>query len=251
MWLLHEPSPSGFNGLSIPSPFMNDTLNANHFPILIQLPDGGIFVAANQDAMILNWKNNTETRLPRIPNGVRITSVLFSIRSVYLCFLIQMSSAPYAAGAVLLPLSHKNKYSPEVMICGGTNISDSINPLNISAQTPASTQCSRMVLTAAGIAAGWQVETMPVPRIMMDLVLLPDGRVLLVNGAMTGVAGYSDVCNAPSFSVDKNTSIAHLFRSGSLLGRVTPTILPLPQRFMILRQRLVTGFQLLIFQHPI
>jgi len=56
---------------------MVDTLNANHFPILIQLPDGTVFVAANRQAMVFDWKTNTETRLPRIPNGVRITYVLF------------------------------------------------------------------------------------------------------------------------------------------------------------------------------
>lgn len=50
-----------------------------------------------------------------------------------------------------------------------------------------------MVLNAAGIAAGWQVETMPQPRIMVDAILLPDGRVFLVNGAQTGVAGYQNV----------------------------------------------------------
>jgi len=66
---------SGYNGLSIPSQFMNDTLNANNFPITIYLPDGNIFVAANQQAMIFNWKTNTETRLPNIPNGVRIAYV--------------------------------------------------------------------------------------------------------------------------------------------------------------------------------
>ena len=50
-----------------------------------------------------------------------------------------------------------------------------------------------MVLNAAGIAAGWQVETMPEARVMVDAVLLPDNRVLLVNGAQTGVAGYGNV----------------------------------------------------------
>jgi hypothetical protein len=50
-----------------------------------------------------------------------------------------------------------------------------------------------MVLSTAGIAAGWQVERMPQARIMVDMILLPDGRVMLVNGAQTGVAGYGNV----------------------------------------------------------
>jgi hypothetical protein len=63
---------TGFNGLQIPSQFFRDTLNGNHFPNLVLLPDGTVFVSANQQAMIFNWETNTETRLPNIPNGVRI-----------------------------------------------------------------------------------------------------------------------------------------------------------------------------------
>ncbi|KAJ7648223.1 glyoxal oxidase N-terminus-domain-containing protein [Mycena polygramma] len=167
---------NGFNGLKIPSKFLTDTLNGNHFPNLVYLPDGTIFVSANQAAMILNWKTNTETRLPGIPNGVRISS-------------------PFSAGHVLLPLSPANNYTPEIMICGGSTVSDKVSPTSISSQAPTSNQCIRMVLNAAGIAAGWKVETMPQGRIMVDMILLPDGRVMLVNGAETGVAGYGNVGN--------------------------------------------------------
>ncbi|KAJ7467804.1 glyoxal oxidase N-terminus-domain-containing protein [Mycena galericulata] len=167
---------NGFNGLQIPSPFLTTTLNGNQFPNLVTLPDGTLFVSANQDAMILNWKTNTQTSLPGIPNGVRISS-------------------PFSAGHVLLPLSSANDYTPEIMICGGSTISDTEAPSSISSQAPTSDQCIRMVLNAAGIAAGWKVETMPQGRIMVDMVLLPDGRVMLVNGATTGVAGYGNVGN--------------------------------------------------------
>ena len=50
-----------------------------------------------------------------------------------------------------------------------------------------------MVLNTAGIAEGWQVESMPQSRVMPDTILLPDGRVLIVNGAQTGIAGYGNV----------------------------------------------------------
>jgi len=63
----------GFNGVQIPSQFLNDTLNGNHFPLLMMLPDGNLFIAANQKAMLFDWRNNAEVvRLPNIPNGVRI-----------------------------------------------------------------------------------------------------------------------------------------------------------------------------------
>ncbi len=37
------------------------------------------------------------------------------------------------------------------------------------------------------------VEQMPEPRVMAETLLLPNGQVLIINGAMTGVAGYLDV----------------------------------------------------------
>ncbi|KAF7317558.1 hypothetical protein MKEN_00842700 [Mycena kentingensis (nom. inval.)] len=164
----------GLNGLPVPSKFLQDTLNANHFPNMVYLPDGTIFISANQAAMILDWKQNTERRLPNIPNGVRISS-------------------PFSAGHVLLPMSAANNYVPEILICGGSTASDKVNGNTLSAQFPASNQCIRMALTEQGIKAGWQVEKMPRGRTMVDMILLPDGRVLLVNGAETGMAGYGNV----------------------------------------------------------
>lgn len=146
----------GSNGLPIQSPFLAETLNANLFPIIFHLPDDRIFVAANTKAMIYDYHANTEQRLPDIPNGIRITY-------------------PMTAGAVLLPLSEDNGYTPEVLICGGSSVDDTLPSWEISSQAPASDQCIRMVLNEQGIAAGWQIEHMPQARLMPDLVLLPNG----------------------------------------------------------------------------
>ncbi|THU86676.1 hypothetical protein K435DRAFT_683195 [Dendrothele bispora CBS 962.96] len=163
---------NGFNGVQIPMKFLNDTLNANLFPYMALLPDGTIFVAANTQSMIFDWKTNTERRLPDIPNGIRM-------------------SYPYSGSAALLPLTPENNYTPEILICGGSNISDTLDGNLISSQTPASNQCSRMVLTNEGIETGWITEEMPIARTMGELFALPDGRMILVNGAQTGFSGYS------------------------------------------------------------
>ncbi|KAF7367558.1 Copper radical oxidase [Mycena sanguinolenta] len=163
---------NGFNGLQIFSQFMNDTLNANQFPNMVYLPDGRVFVSANTQAMIFDWKSNTERRLPGIPNGVRISS-------------------PFSAGHVLLPLSAENNFTAEILICGGSTVSDLVSPMTLTPQEPTSSQCIRMAMDEDGIAKGWEVDQLPEDRIMGDMILLPDGRVLIVNGAMTGVAGYS------------------------------------------------------------
>ena len=163
----------GSGGLPIHLPFLVDTLNANLFPIAFILPDGKVFMAANQDAMIYDWKVNKEQRLPRIPNGVRVTY-------------------PMAGVGLLLPLS-PGDYTPEILICGGSAVDDATPGYEMSSQDPASKQCSRIVLTELGIAAGWEVEWLPEPRHMPDAVLLPTGQVFIVNGAKSGISGYGNV----------------------------------------------------------
>ncbi|KAJ7662113.1 glyoxal oxidase N-terminus-domain-containing protein [Mycena polygramma] len=168
---------NGFNGLPVPSKFFNDTLPHNTFPHVYSLPSGKLFVAANNQAMLLDWQKNVETRLPNFPNGQRV---------VY----------PLNAAGILLPLTPENKYTPEVLICGGSQISDQIAAEDLDAQHDyGSAQCSRMVLNDAGISAGWQTEWMPEPRLMSEGTLLPDGKILIINGCKTGTAGYDSLQN--------------------------------------------------------
>ncbi|KAG2365718.1 putative copper radical oxidase [Suillus spraguei] len=161
-------------GLPIHLPFLVRTLNANLFPIVFSLPDDRIFMAANQDAIIYDWRTNQEQHLPRIPNECRVTY-------------------PMAAAGLLLPLSPEDGYTPEILLCGGSTIDDKKPGYTISSQDLASSQCSRLRLTDQGIAAGWTVEQMPEARHMPDAVLLPTGEVLIVNGARTGISGYGNV----------------------------------------------------------
>ncbi|KAG8714132.1 hypothetical protein FRC08_012322 [Ceratobasidium sp. 394] len=144
------------------------------YPHLMQLPNNDIFVAANNMAMTFNWQTNPETRLPNLPNG-------------------QIVTYPYNGVGVLLPLTPENNYTPEVLLCGGSQLDPNLKENEVSSQSPTSDQCSRLVLTPAGIAAGWKVESMPYGRIMPDATILPDGRILIVNGAKTGTAGYGNV----------------------------------------------------------
>jgi len=164
----------GSNGLPIHLPFLVDTLNSNLFPIVCSLPDGTVFVAANRDAMIYDWKRNTERRLPRLPNGVRVTY-------------------PMSGSGVLLPLHYANDYAPEVLLCGGSTIDDTRAGYEISSQEPASSQCVRMTLNEEGISKGWQVENMPQRRTMPDMILLPTGEIMILNGAASGLSGYGNV----------------------------------------------------------
>lgn len=171
----------GFNGLPIPSQFLADTLNSNLFPIAFLLTDGRVFLAANRDAMIYDWKTNVEYRLPQLPNNVRVTY-------------------PMTATAVLLPLSPQNNYLPAILICGGSNVDDQRPGYEIDSQEAASAQCIRMDLSEEGIRHGWEVDQMPEPRVMPDAVLLPTGAVVIINGGATGIAGYGNVKHQVGFS---------------------------------------------------
>jgi hypothetical protein len=164
----------GSNGTPVRLQFLIDTLNSNLFPIAFLLPDGCVFIAANRDAMIYDWKKNREQRLPQLPNNVRVTY-------------------PMTGTALLLPLDPTKDYAPEVLICGGSTLNDTRPSYELSAKDPASDQCVRMLLTPAGIEAGWKVERMPGPRMMPDAVLLPTGAIVLLNGAASGISGYGNV----------------------------------------------------------
>ncbi|KAF8910286.1 glyoxal oxidase precursor [Mucidula mucida] len=167
--------PSKDGGVPRTSDFLERTVPTNLFPRALALPDGKVFIAANNQSIIYDIEANTETPLPDIPNGVRITN-------------------PMDGTATLLPLSPPD-YIPEVLICGGSATDDSIPSRNLSAQTPASDQCSRITLTPEGIAQGWEVEHMLEGRMMPEMILLPNGQVLITNGAGTGFAALRSVAD--------------------------------------------------------
>jgi len=188
-------------GIPIHSPFLASTLNSNLFPAAFSISNGYVFVAANNDAMLYDWKSNHEHRLPPIPNGVRVTY-------------------PLSGTALLLPLSPETAYTSEILICGGSIIDDTRPSWEISSQEPASAQCSRIVLTEEGIARGWEVEYMPQARVMPDAVLLPTGQVVIVNGAETGIAGYGNVQSQVGFSnADKPTLTPVLYDPRAPVGQ--------------------------------
>ncbi|KAI0280502.1 glyoxal oxidase N-terminus-domain-containing protein [Russula aff. rugulosa BPL654] len=183
----------GANGTPIHLQFLVDTLNSNLFPIAFLLPDGRIFIAANRDAMLYDWKKNTEEHLPRIPNGVRVTY-------------------PMTGTGLLLPLAPENDYAPEVLICGGSTLDDKKAGSCID-------QCARILLTEDGIRRGWQVEKMPDARTMSDAVLLATGALVILNGAGSGV-GMSNADNpvlTPCFTTLLHLPIPRLYHSVATL----------------------------------
>lgn len=95
----------------------------------------------------------------------------------------------------MLPLSSADNFERvEVLVCGGAPDGAFLNVER--EQVPALQSCGRLVITDANPM--WEMETMPTPRVMGDMLILPTGEVLIINGGLTGVAGWGNVAN-PNF----------------------------------------------------
>ena len=157
-------------------------------------------MVANNQSIIYDVETNTETILPDIPNGVRVAN-------------------PTDGSAVLLPLSPPD-FTPEVLVCGGSNVDDSIPVQNLSSQFPATSQCSRITLTPEGIAKGWEVEHMLSNRTLHELLHLPNGQILIANGAGTGFAGFGSVADPIGNSnADHAVLVPELYTPSAPLGK--------------------------------
>ncbi|KAJ7823986.1 glyoxal oxidase N-terminus-domain-containing protein [Mycena olivaceomarginata] len=145
--------PKKDGGVPRPSAFLERSVPVNLFPRVFALPDGKVFMLANNQTIIYDVEKNTETILPDLPNGQRVSN-------------------PFDGTAALLP---------------------ALSSVELSAQDPATSQCARITLSPAGIKKGWVVEHMPQGRMMPEMILLPNGQVLIINGGATGYAAVDSI----------------------------------------------------------
>ncbi|KAL8230054.1 hypothetical protein R6Q57_014954 [Mikania cordata] len=153
----------------------------NLYPFLHILPDGNLFVFANQRSILLDYVSGRVVReFPPIPGEKR--------------------SYPSTGSSVLLPITlHEHDPSPgsrlgpdqvvEVMICGGAR-AGAFPMAERGVYTAAARTCGRMNLISP--QPYWIIETMPLRRVMPDMILLPTGDVLIINGASRGTAGWEN-----------------------------------------------------------
>ncbi|EFJ26956.1 hypothetical protein SELMODRAFT_441651 [Selaginella moellendorffii] len=151
-------------------PFLSSTRDMqmdNLYPYVHLLPDGNLFVFANRDSILYDYKRNAVLRkFPAIPGGPR--------------------NYPSGGSSVLLPLSAADGFTAvEVLICGGSQFGAFLNP---EAKIPALDTCGRLAVSDP--SPRWKMETMPFKRNMGDMVLLPSRDVLIINGAQAGSQGF-------------------------------------------------------------
>ena len=203
-------------------PFLHQTNDKNSegnnlYPFLHLSSDGNLFIFANRDSILLNLRRNRVIKtFPRIPgHGSR--------------------NYPSSGSSVLLPLDHKDKFHKvEVMVCGGA-ANGALRAASKGRFLEGLRSCGRMVIT--GNKHKWNMEYMPQPRLLHDMLILPTGHILIINGAKHGCAGYDNARNASlepylyspkkrlgkRFTVLRSTRIARMYHSSATLlpdGRV-------------------------------
>lgn len=150
----------------------DDPEENNLYPFVWLNTDGNLFVFANNRSILLSPKTNKVVKeFPVLPGGAR--------------------NYPGSGSSALLPIQlyvQNPKVIPaEVLVCGGAK-HDAYARAGKKIFEPALQDCARLRLNSA--KPRWKSENMPMPRIMSDTVLLPNGDVLLVNGAKRGCSGW-------------------------------------------------------------
>ncbi|KAH8814496.1 copper radical oxidase [Flagelloscypha sp. PMI_526] len=168
----------------------------NLYPFVFILPSGNIFVQYYNEARILNPTTfDTIKELPNAPGSVKD----FLAGRTY----------PLEGAATILPQHAPFTDPMEVLICGGSGIGGNAvgldNCVSIKPEVPNPT---------------WVIERMPSRRVLTCFAPLPDGTVLILNGAKMGVAGFglAKVPNLDALLYDPTLPVGHRI---SKLGSTT------------------------------
>lgn len=165
-------------------PFLYETADLdenNLYPFVHLSVDGNLFVFSNNRSILFDaMKNKILRTYPVLAGGSRNypASGMSALLPIYL----------NAAGVA---------DTAEVIVCGG-NTPDAFHIAETVKQfLPALQDCNRMVITDKH--ARWQTELMPSRRTMGDLLNLPNGQLLFINGAQAGTSAWYDGEN-PNFT---------------------------------------------------
>ncbi|KAK7290521.1 hypothetical protein RIF29_04999 [Crotalaria pallida] len=211
------PKSSSADSKTYNLPFLAQTCDIeenNLYPYVFLNVDGNLFIFANNRAILFNnIKDKVVRTYPMIPDG-------------------HPRNYPSTGSAVLLPLRNleSKNIEAEVVVCGGAP-RGSFLQANIGQLLEALNTCARLKITDP--KATWTMETMPRGRVMSDMVMLPNGNVLIINGANLGVAGWDRAANpilepflykpnspiGSRFEVQTPTTIPRMYHSATVLLR--------------------------------
>ncbi|KAL8166638.1 hypothetical protein V2J09_008137 [Rumex salicifolius] len=148
----------------------SDESENNLYPFVHLLPDGNLFIFANTRAISFDYNRNQVVReFPPIP---------FDVPRNY----------PSSGSSVMLPIDeNQSVVQVEILVCGGAPRGSYQQAAN-RVFMRASDSCGRIRVTDQN--PSWVMETMPIARVMGDMLLLPNGDVIIINGAESGTAGW-------------------------------------------------------------
>ncbi|KAF8627795.1 hypothetical protein AX15_004221 [Amanita polypyramis BW_CC] len=157
-------------GAPIGLDLLHRTVPINLYPLTWLLPSGKLLIQSYHETVLFDYKTNKETPLDNMPDAVRLY--------------------PASAGTIMLPLTPANQYTATVLFCGGSNVPDNqwYDPKFVATAQPASTSCVRITPDASGTYA--EDDSLPEQRTMGNLIALPNGKILCLNGARMGTGGY-------------------------------------------------------------
>ena len=131
------------------------------YPFMHLLRTGDMFIFVSKSSEL--WSPSTKktgTIFPDLPGDYR--------------------TYPNTGSSVLLPLSSRNLWDPEVIVCGGGAYQDLTSPTDPS--------CGRIAPLEKN--ADWEMDAMPEGRGMLEGVLIPDGTIVFLNGCTRGAQGF-------------------------------------------------------------
>jgi len=154
------------------SELLQTTLPVNLFPLTWLLPSGKVLVQSNWKTVLLDSNTLEESPLDDMLDAVRVY--------------------PASAGTVMLPLTPANNWTATILFCGGTNLQpDQWKPAErVIIDIPASDSC--VTITPDVSPSYTRVDPLPEGRSMPNFIFLPDGKILNINGAGRGTAGYGN-----------------------------------------------------------
>ncbi|XVF63746.1 hypothetical protein PTKIN_Ptkin09bG0111200 [Pterospermum kingtungense] len=169
----YEYVPKDITANKFDLPFLSQTNDKgieNLYPFVFLNVDGNLFIFSNNRAILLDYVNNKVVKeYPTIPSG-------------------DPKSYPSTGSAVLLPLNLKaTTIQAKVLVCRGANKASFLKSLN-GTFVEALNTFARITITDSN--PQWVMETIPLARVIGDMILLPNGNVLLLNGAGSRTAGW-------------------------------------------------------------
>ncbi|PQQ04020.1 WSC domain-containing protein-like [Prunus yedoensis var. nudiflora] len=174
----YVPKVESSNQMYFLLPFLQETTDPvenNLYPFVFLSTDGNIFIFANNRSILLNPTTNKIIReLPVLDGGSR--------------------NYPSSGMAALLPIKlnvndpNSNVIRAEILICGGADPRAG-KLVEKGIFVTALQDCGRIDI--ANPKTTWQKEMMPTPRTMGDMLILPTGDILMINGAKKGTSGWN------------------------------------------------------------